>query len=61
MPEAPVPSSTTPASGTGAAGANEKINVQHLADKVYSLLLADARLGLARGELHLPHSRKGEA
>ena len=36
------------------------INVQQLADKVYSLLLADMRLGWARGEAPTRPRRKGE-
>jgi hypothetical protein len=36
------------------------INVQQLADKVYDLLLADARLGRARGDSPLIAQRNGE-
>jgi hypothetical protein len=44
--------------GGGAGG--HGVNVQHLADKVYQLLLADVRLGRARGDSPMPPSRKGE-
>jgi hypothetical protein len=66
MAEAPVPSATgggesaTHAAGD-AAGPHANINVQQLADKVYSLLLADARLSLVRGESSPRRTRKGEA
>ncbi len=63
MPESSIPS-TGGAAATGATnapGAHHEINVQQLADKVYSLLLADARLSLARGEAPLPSTRKGES
>ena len=51
---APAPGGQNPAGG--AAG----INVQQLADKVYDLLLADARLGRARGDSPLLAQRNGE-
>ena len=64
MPEARVPSTST-GEGTAkegtAAGPHANVNVQQLADKVYSLLLADGRLAHARGETPLPPTRRGEA
>jgi hypothetical protein len=63
------PISASPASGGGAShapgGQDESaglagINVQLLADKVYDLLLADARLGRARGDSPLIAQRNGE-
>jgi hypothetical protein len=36
------------------------IDVQRLADKVYNLLLADARVARARGDSPLVHQRHGE-
>jgi hypothetical protein len=49
---------TSHAAGTGAGG--HGVNVEQLADKVYKLLLADVRLGRARGDSTLPPRRKGE-
>ena len=61
MPDAPVPSATSaPASAPAADAQHSNINVQQLADKVYSLLLADLRLGWARGEAPVGPTRKGE-
>ena len=63
------PISATPSSTGGAAQApggqsqspgQPNINVQQLADKVYALLLADARLGRARGDSPLIAQRQGE-
>ncbi len=45
---------------TAAAGPHGGTDVHQLAEKVYRLLIADARLGRARGELPLPPTRKGE-
>jgi hypothetical protein len=56
MAEAPVPGPSTPT----ADAAPPSINVQKLADKVYQLLLADARIGRARGDSPLVHERRGE-
>jgi len=63
MAEPPVTpaASQSATSATAGAGAHPNVNVQKLADKVYSLLLADVRLGLARGESPLPPTRKEEA
>ncbi len=58
---APGASGHESATGDGAAGAHPNINVQQLADKVYSLLLADARLSRRRGEATPRPTRKGEA
>ena len=70
------PEPTSPSGGSGAGvptsqfgvgshdqtvGAQPSINVQQLADRVYSLLLADARLGWARGEAPLRPTRKPDA
>jgi len=54
MPEAPLPSSPNAAAvggseAQGAAGA-QHVDVQRLADKVYSLLLADVKLARKRGD-----------
>jgi hypothetical protein len=48
------------ASAGSGAGGQAGINVQQLADKVYALLLADARLGRARGDSPLIAKRNGE-
>jgi hypothetical protein len=60
----------TPSSGPGGPGdvaghapggqVQPGVNVQQLADKVYDLLLADARLGRARGDTPLIAQRDGE-
>jgi hypothetical protein len=61
MTETPPPASATTSvsSGQGQA-APHGINVEHLADKVYQLLLADARLGRARTDSPLQSRRNGE-
>jgi hypothetical protein len=55
-------SHTTPSGETaaGGQGGQANLNLQQLADKVYHLLLADARLGRARGDSPLFAQRKGE-
>ena len=63
------PISHTPSSSEGVAhvpGGQDQsagqagINVQQLADKVYDLLFADARMGRARGDSPLTVQRNGE-
>ncbi len=62
MTDSPV--TPAPASGSVPGGqdqpADAGINIQQLADKVYDLLLADARLGRARGDSPLIAQRNGE-
>ena len=67
MPEAPIPTSNGSAAGGSAdsdkpAGGAQHVDVQRLADKVYSLLLADLKLSKARGEVATPpFSVRGES
>jgi len=63
MTEMPSSSATPSGSAAGHGPGGELqpgINVQQLADKVYDLLLADARLGRARGDSPLIAQRLGE-
>jgi len=63
MTETPPVSSSESGDASGHAPGGQLqpgINVQQLADKVYDLLLADARLGRARGDSPLIAQRNGE-
>lgn len=59
----PEPSETAPSGTAAQAGAQPNaphVDLEKLADRVYQLLLADVRLGRARGESPLLPSRMGE-
>ncbi|MBV9327026.1 MAG: hypothetical protein JO352_25000 [Chloroflexi bacterium] len=63
MTETPHTPATTSGNDAGQAPGGQLqpgVNVQQLADKVYALLLADARLGRARGDSPLIAQRLGE-
>jgi hypothetical protein len=59
MSETPIAGAAPPPTDAADAGAHQ-IDVQQLADKVYDLLLADARLGRARSDSPLVSQRRGE-
>jgi hypothetical protein len=58
MADLPAPAQ---ADGAQAQPGAPKIDVQKLADRVYQLMLADARLGRARGDSPQVPTRMGEA
>jgi hypothetical protein len=60
MSETPSVAAAPPADAAQADGGAQKIDVQKLADKVYDLLLTDARLGRARSDSPLVERRQGE-
>jgi len=64
VPESPVSTSTgaqiASADAQLAPAGAHQVDVQRLAEKVYNLLLADARLGRARGDSPLVRRRNGE-
>jgi hypothetical protein len=53
------PGSLVSAAGESQPGAPPAVDVQQLADKVYALLLADVRLGRARGDVFNAPRRNG--
>jgi hypothetical protein len=59
-PLSPVTASSGDTSHAQGGQGQPGINVQKLADKVYDLLLADARLGRARGDSPMTAQRNGE-
>lgn len=55
MSEVPLPSGgNTPSQGTAPAGQQPAIDIEKLAEKVYQLMRADARLARARGQARPP-------
>jgi hypothetical protein len=61
MTETPASPGSDHAAGHAPGGQPQPgVDVQQLADKVYDLLLAEARLGRARGDSPLIAQRKGE-
>jgi hypothetical protein len=59
-----MPETTAPAPETSSSAAQPRANgidVAQLADKVYRLMLADARLSLARGQQSPQHASRSSA